>query len=178
MSTVPDVSYITAEEIKEQSLNSGLIALSDANIEKLIAIAEDQIDAYVGPQPHHPADTTIDRVFPREQDHQAMNDGNGIYYNTSVGEVPYKVARACLRQVEWLYVQWWDERTSSMLPESYDASSVSIGGDGSYSESRRAGGGDHRAASVCSEAKALLQGFKSDFCGIDVTDPDLTHPPT
>jgi hypothetical protein len=176
--TVPDVSYITAEEVKEQSLNTGLTALTDGEVESLISIAEDQIDAYVGPQPHHPSDTNIERVFPREQDHTVTNDGSGIYYDTSSAEVPYKVARACLRQVEWLYVNWWDDRTSSMLPTEHDASSVSIGGDGSYSETRRAGGSDHRGASLSSEAKSLLEGFKCDFCGIDVTDPDLTHPPS
>lgn len=176
--TVPDPTYITVDEVKEQSLIAELVALEDANIEKLIQKAEDQIDAYVGAQPHHPRDTNTDRVFPRDIDYAVSADGETLDYDAETPVIPYKVSRACLLQVEWLYTQWWNNRETEMAPVEHDASAVSIGGDGSYSETRTGGGTDFSAATLCNEAKALLRGSVARFSGIDVTDPDLTLSPS
>jgi len=176
--TVPDVSYITGEEVTANTLLTGLAALSEPNREILIAIAEDQIDSYVGPQPHHYADTNIDRVFPRSEDFYRVGTGDGIEEYPDTPEIPYQVSRACLRQVEYLYTNYWDNRTSSLLPIKRELSSVSIGGDGSYSATRARGGTQDGEEELCEAARKLLKGFVSRTCGIDVTDPDLCTSPT
>lgn len=162
MADVPAVSYITAAEVKSQTLLATLKNLAEADVEQLIEIAEDQIDAYVGPQAHHQDDTNTDRVFPREQDCDAS--GNPV--------IPYRVSRATLRQVEWLYSQWWPSRTTMELPVMYPISSRDIGGDGSYSETLARGGINLSEASLSEQAKLLLNGFVSRMVGISVTDPD------
>jgi len=168
MADVPDPTYITADEVKEQTLISGLESLEEPGRKKLIQLAEDQIDAYVGPQEHHPDDETENRVFPRVED--VDDDGYAA--------IPYKVSRACLRQVEFLYTEWWDERTSALLPTNIEREQVSIGGDGSYSESRARGGTADGKCSLCDAARELLKGFVSRTCGIDVTDPDYVPTPS
>jgi hypothetical protein len=165
---VPTPSYITAAEVKANSLVAGLIALSNSDIEKLVTIAEDQIDAYVGPQRHHPDDDNENRVFPREED--IDEDGNSV--------IPYRVSVACLRQVEWLYTQWWNSRTSSLLPVVEEVSQEDIRGDGGYSAVYNRGGGGDSKVSLCLQAQELLKGFVSRVTAIGVSDPDSIPSPT
>lgn len=177
--TIPDPTYITAAEVREQTLITGLAdaeTIDDDDLEKLISIAEDQIDSFVGPQKHHYADTNIERVFPREQDYYVEGTTGGQEPDPDTPEIPLKVSLACLRQVEWLYTQWWSNRATQTLPEAKATTSESIGGDGSYTADYAGGGVDFTSATLCDQAKALLQGFVSRFTGISVSDPDLTPP--
>ena len=180
--TLPDPSYITAEEVKEQSFITGLKdgstgLLEDADIETLILAAEDQIDKHVGRQPHHPYDSNLTRVFPREQDYQRVGSASGILEYPQNPEVPYDVSRACLRQVEWLYTQWWANRATTMQPSEHAVEQQSIGSDGSYSETRAHGGTDFTAATLCEQAKTLLSGFVSRMTAISTTDTRTVLPP-
>lgn len=162
--TVPEPSYITAAEVREQTLIAGLKeedTIDNANLAILIQSAEDQIDAYVGPQKHHPDDDNDDRVFPRDSD----EDLDGY------PQVPYQVARACLRQVEWLYTQWYPSRTTDQLPVEHDVQSEDIRADGSYSVDYARGGMDLSAASLCPQARVMLDRFRSRFSQIGVSDP-------
>ena len=164
--TVPEPTYISPAEVKEQTSLTALDSLSDADLKLLIQTAEDQIDAYCGPQRHHWDDLNTDRVFPREFDQDG--DGNPL--------VPYKVSRACLRQVEHLFLQWWSTRATTDLPTEHAIESESIGGDGSYSHTLASGGMDFSAATISEQAKALLRGFVSRSAGIDVSDPGYATP--
>ena len=168
MATVPDPTYITAAEIRSQTLIEALGDLGDADLNTLIQIAEDQIDAFVGPQEHHPDDAVTDRVFPRLID----RDDNGL------PTIPYKVSRATLRQIEWLYTQWWCDRETTDLPTEHPVKQRSIGGDGSYSETLAGEGTDFSRATLSQSAQTLLNGFVSRTTGIDVTDPDTEPLPT
>ena len=177
--TIPDPTYITADEIRAQTLITGLDnaqTISDENVEKLISIAEQQIDDYVGPQKHHYADSTIERVFPREQDYYIAGSTSGPVPYPDTPEVPLKVSLACLRQVEWLYTQWWTNRATKTLPSEKEVTAESIGGDGSYSADYANGGLGFTQSSLCDQARKLLQGFVSRFTGISVTDPDTSPP--
>jgi len=168
MAVVPDPTYITVDEVIAQTSIAGLEDLDNDNTTLLIQHAEDQIDAYCGQQKHNPDDDNINRVFPREQDF----DDNGS------PEVPYRVSRACLAQVEWLYVQWWATRETSQSPVEHEVSSLRIGGDGSYGEERAGGGKDFAAATLCTQAKAYLDGYRARFIGMGTVDPDLVPPAT
>lgn len=179
--TVPDPSYITADEVKANILVTGLKdgstgALSDDDINTLILTAEDQIDAFCGPQPHHPYDDNLTRVFPRAQDFVVVVTGGVRRDYPELPDIPYNVSRACLRQVEFLYTQWWPTRATTELPTRYAVQSQSIGGDGSYSETR-ARPTDFSSASLCDQAKLLLTNFRSSFCGIGTTDVRTSVPP-
>lgn len=167
MASVPAPSYITVAELRAQTLIKQLSEIGDGDIETLIQIAEDQIDAYVGPQEHHPDDINVSRIFPRLYD----TDGN------NEPAVPYQVARASLRQVEWLYTQWWCERETTSLPIENTVKQRSIGGDGSYSETLADGFGFSQAT-LCDQAKALLKDYVSRAAPLDVTDPDTVPLPT
>lgn len=170
MAAVPDPTYITADEVAEQTRVTGLADLEEDDLTYLIQTAEDQIDAYVGPQQHHQWDGNLDRVFPRTQDFSVVvADGVRTQYpETPV--IPYRVSRACLRQVEWLFTQWWPSAGTASLPTDHDLSSREIGGDGSYGETRARGGTDLAQASLCHEAKALLTSYVSRSGGIATTD--------
>jgi len=165
---VPDPKYITESEVRTQTLIEELSDLGDSDLKILIQIAEDQIDAFVGPQEHHPDDTVTDRVFPRLCDIDA--DDNPA--------VPYKVSRATLRQVEWLYTQWWQDREAAELPIEHPFKQRSIGGDGSYSETLSGEGTDFSRATLSQAAQSLLRDFASRTAGIDVTDPDKVPAPS
>lgn len=165
---VPEPKYITADEIAAQTLITALANLGDADTDKLIQASEDMIDAHVGQQKHHPDDTDTNRVFPRVQDLDV--DG----YPT----VPYRVSRATLAQVEWLYTEWWDVRATEMTPSEHAVESLAIGGDGSYRETRANKGGDFSSASLCDKAKSLLKGYVSRSAPLSVTDPKTVPIPT
>ncbi len=172
---VPDVSYLTAAEVKQYSLVTGLKdgstgVLEDEDIETLITTAEDQIDAYCGQQPHHPNDSTR-RVFPREQDFSKVRSGGTLNEYPDIAVIPYNVSRACLRQVEWLYLQWWpNSATSQPTSMNYVVEQQAISGDGGYSETRAMGGTDLASASLCDQAKLLLKGYVSRWAAIGTTD--------
>lgn len=168
MASVPDPKYITASEVRTQTLIEELRDLGDADLKILIQTAEDQIDAFVGPQGHHPDDPTTDRVFPRACD--LDDDGNAA--------IPYKVSRAALRQVEWLFTQWWNDRETSELPVEHPVKQRSIGGDGSYSETLAGEGTDFSRATLSQSAQTLLNGFVSRTAALDVTDPDKVPLPS
>jgi hypothetical protein len=154
--TIPEPSYVTAKEVKEQTLVTSLTDFATSDLNKLIQLAESQIDAYVCPQIHHPDDDNTSRVFPRRVD--IDEDGNP--------EIPLQVSLACLRQVEWLYLQWWDNKDDQAMPTERDTQSESIGGDGSYSASYSQG---MDRATICLQAKALLANFVSRTVGISVS---------
>ena len=168
MASVPDPQYITISEVRTQTLIEDLRDLGDADMKILIQTAEDQIDAFVGPQEHHPDDPVTNRVFPRLYD---LDDGGNP-------EIPYKVSRATLRQVEWLYTQWWNDKETAELPVDHPVKQRSIGGDGSYSETLAGEGTDFSRATLSQSAQTLLNGFVSRTAGIDVTDPDKVPSPT
>lgn len=165
---VPTPSYITAAEVKTQSKIAALITLADTDIDTLIEVAEDQIDAYVGPQQHHPEDNNLDRVFPRAVDYERTNDGD----DRDTPVIPYKVTRATLRQVEFLFLNWWPNKATAEMPTNKAITDQDIGGDGSYSVSYAHGGVDFSAASLCDAAKTLLDGFRSRWAGLSVSHPD------
>lgn len=152
MSRLPGVTYNSASEIQE---DSKVIpeSMEDGDIETLIQLAEGHIDDYVGLQEHHPDDTNVDRVFPRVED---VNETSGL------PEVPLAVYEATLRQVEYLYLNWWDEKESKLLPMSHDLKAYSVTGEGGYSEQRAKGGSDHSAGLLCEQAKAKLVGFRAN----------------
>lgn len=168
---VPAPSYITADDVQENSQVTGLVALNTEQIELLITIAEGHIDDYVGRQPHHPYDSNIDRVFPREQDFSIVI-ANGIRYEyPQTPIIPYDVQRACLLQVEWLFLQWWPNRATTQPGMQHAVLEQSIGGDGSYAEKRATGGIDFSAASLCDQAKAVLaNGYRSRWAQMSTTD--------
>jgi len=168
MPAVPTPSYITADEVKAQSKIAALIALQNPDINSMIETAEDQIDAYVGPQPHHPEDDNLDRVFPRTVDYERTNDGD----DRDTAVMPYKVMRATLRQVEFLYRNWWPTRATAEMPTNKAITDQDIGGDGGYSVSYAHGGVDFSAATLCDDSKALLEGFRSRWAGLSLSHPD------
>ncbi len=174
--TVPDPTYITADEVKEQTSLAALKNLLDADIDLLIRTAEDQIDSYVGPQEHHPYDTNIVRVFPRQQDFQIIGTASGQARYPDRPEIPYKVSVACLRQVEWLYTQWWPNKATAQIPVERVVESESIGGDGSYDATYARGGVSFAESSICEQAKTLLNGFVNRFTGLSTTNPDDVLP--
>ncbi len=171
--TIPDPTYITAAEVKDQTRIPGLEALDNEDIEFLIQNAEDLIDAYVKPQKHHPKDTNINRVFPRVQDYQRIGTGDGIDSDPETPEIPYKVSLACLRQVEWLYSQWWPNVETAAIPTERTVESEDIGGDGSYSATYARGGMSLDGASLCDQAKTHLEGFVSRFTSLSTSHPQL-----
>lgn len=158
--TVPDPKYITLAEVRAQTRIGALSDLSDGDLTDLIQTAEDQIDDYVGPQKHHPDDADTDRVFPRWGDVDSNDDP----------AVPYKVSRAALRQVEWLFTEWWDESSNSLLPMNHIAVERDMRGDGSYAEKR--GKIDYAEAAIAPQARPLLMRFRSRTGKISVTDPE------
>lgn len=164
---VPDVTYITVEDLKAQTLISALAVLGDDELTTLIQTAEDMIDAYVGRQKHHYFDTNITRVFPRVEDYQRTN----FIEFPAIPEIPYQVSRACLRQVEWLYSQWWPNRETDEIPVEYDVASVDVGGDGSVAEKRVRDGLDFSSATLSVQARNLLTPFRSRVAGISVSNP-------
>jgi hypothetical protein len=165
--TVPDASYITVEDLKGQTKISALAGLGSEDLITLIQTAEDMIDAYVGRQKHHYYDTNITRVFPRVEDYHRTNF---IEY-PAIPEIPYQVSRACLRQVEWLYSQWWPNKDTEEIPVEYDVSDIDIGGDGSISEKRVRDGLDFSSATLSVQARSLLIPFRSRVAGIAVSNP-------
>ncbi len=174
--TTPDPSYITADEVEEQTQITALADLETEDIEYLITTAEDQIDAYCGRQAHHPFDTNLDRVFPREQDYRVVGSATGPIEYRDTPEVPYNVSKATLRQVEWLYTQWWSNRATELPTVDMPVESRSIGGDGSYDETFARGGLGLSEASVCDQAKLLLKDFKAGTAQLSVTKPDDVFP--
>ncbi len=115
---------------------------------------------------------------PREQDFQRTGTSSGVQEYPDTPEIPYDVSQACLAQVEWLYTNWWPNRTTSQLPASHAIEQRAIGGDGSYSETRARGGLAFTEAAICDAAKVFLDGLCSRWVGIDVTDPDTVPQPT
>lgn len=172
MPDVPDPTYISATEVIDQTLIANLKTLDPANINVLIRNAEDQIDNHVGPQRHHPFDSNSDRVFPRVQDYSFSIVSGQRYEYPETPVIPYKVMRATLRQVEFLYLQWWSTSTTAQTPVEKDVSAEEIRGDGGYSAVYTGGGMDLAGASLCHEAKALLNGFVSRWAGISVSHPN------
>ena len=153
--SLPAPSYITVDLVVSGSTFSAFDDLSVEDITILIQNAEETIDAYVGRQKHHPNDDNRHRVFPRAED---------VDIN-SVVIIPLQVTQATLRQVEWLYTEWWDVHLDEARTLEYEAKSVRMGGDGSYSEDRASGGPggtgiDFSAASLSPQAKGLLQPFR------------------
>lgn len=164
--TIPDPTYITVDELKTNTLLTGITSLSNADITKLIQIAEDQIDKFVGRQPHHPCDSNFDRVFPREQDYYRASGAGYVDEDADVPVIPYNVSRAAQRQVEWLYKEWWPNRATETLPDNQPLQAQEIGGDGSIREVFARGGLSLNEASLCDEAKQLLDGFRKRGCAI------------
>lgn len=176
--TIPEPSYITESDVAENTLITGLQSLSTENRKKLIQRAESQIDKYVGRQPHHPADSNTDRVFPRVQDYQIVGSASGITHYPDTPQIPLEVSEACLAQVEYLYTQWWSTSTTTQAPVQKNVESENIGGDGSYSATYANGGKSSAEDMLCAEAKAKLEGFVNRFVPLSVTDPDHVLPPT
>lgn len=166
--TIPDPTYITEAEVAENTLITALAALSTENRKKLIQRAESQIDKYVGRQEHHPDDDNTDRVFPRLED---IDD-----YDNPI--IPLNISQACLAQVEYLYTQWWSNSSTTQEPVEKNVQSEDIGGDGSYSAAYANNGMTTAADLLCSQAKALLDGYVARFVPLSVTDPDDVPPPT
>jgi hypothetical protein len=169
--TIPEPTYITVDDVRDNSKILTIGTLSDDDLSFLIQTAEDQIDAYVRPQRHHPNDTNINRVFPRSQDYLRVGNGDGIDHFVETPEIPYKVSLACLRQVEYLFTQWWPNAGTGQLPVEREVESEDIGADGSYAATYRPV--DLSAASLCDLAKAQLEGFVSRFTGLSTSHPNL-----
>jgi hypothetical protein len=167
--TIPDPTYITAAEVAANTLITALTNLAAENTTKLIQRAEAQIDKYVGRQQHHPDDDNTDRVFPRLED---FDEDSGATI------IPLDISQACLAQVEYLYTEWWSVSSTSQTPVERNVESESIGGDGSYSATYGNGGMTTSADLLCSQAKALLDGYVARFVGLSVTDPDDVPPPS
>jgi hypothetical protein len=174
--TIPDPTYITVDEVQENSLVTGLKddsagVLGDADITKLIQHAEAQIDAYCGKQEHHPYDGNLDRVFPRAQDYSVVVSNGLRYEYPRTPVIPLDVSTACLRQVEFLYLQWWPNReTAQPTASNHAVEQEAAGGDGSYSATYSGGGTDLTAASLCDQAKVLLTGYRSRWAPLGTTD--------
>lgn len=167
--TRPDPSYISVADVRANTLIANLkltAQISDDNLKIVIQNAEDMIDAYVGAQRHHWKDTNTNRVFPREEDVDTSNNP----------EVPYRVSMACLRQVEWLYTQWYSTATTDEMPIVHGVESEDIGGDGSYAYKAAMGGMDISRATMAPNAQALLEGIRSKLATIGVSDPLSTAP--
>src|SRR2546421_365763 len=92
---IPEPSYITADEVEENTAITALGELDAEDIETLISAAEDQIDAFVGPQQHHSMDSNLDRVFPRAQDYSIIQAGGSRVEDPTIPVIPYNVSRAC-----------------------------------------------------------------------------------
>ncbi len=174
--TIPDPTYVTAQEVKDETLITALGALEAQNIEKLIKVAEAQIDAYCCKQPHHPFDSNVDRVFPREQDYQVTGAAGGPLEYPDRPQIPLDVSLACLRQVEWLYTQWWSNSATDLPPSNRAVTSESIGGDGSWSGDYAKGGSDFAEASLCEQARGLLEGYRSRTAPLSLTRPSDVIP--
>ena len=158
--TLPDPTYVTVDLLRERTTIEDFDELPDEEITQLIQIAEGQIDDYCGRQEHHAYDDNEHRVFPRPEDEN--DDGDVI--------IPPRVTAACILQVEWLYTQWWIDGAAESAPVEHKASQISIGGDGSYSETRIAGGTDLSRATLCEQAQAKLSPFRSRSGSLDVSD--------
>jgi|SRR5579863_1350280 len=168
----PSPSYILPSDVQQRTLIAALKSLDNDSLTTLIVAAEDMIDAYVGPQKHHWKDLNTDRVFPREQDIDQTLLLNGVISSPNENPIiPYQVSVACLRQVEWLFTQWWSESTTDELPIQQDVKGEDIGGDGSYSATYVRDGLDLSSATLSPNARVLLGRFRSKFAGIDVSDP-------
>jgi len=165
--SVPDPTYITIALVKAQTKIDGLTTLADGDLTTLIQTAEEMIDAYVGPQRHHIYDTNIYRVFPREQDFQRTN----LVEWPTLPIIPLNVTRACLRQVEWLFTQWWPNKATDEIPVDYDVTGIDMGGDGSVSETRVRKGLDFSSATMSVQARHLLKDYHSKAAGIAVSKP-------
>ena len=166
--TVPAPTYLTVADVRAQSFIADLkdpSAIDDGDLTLLLQAAEDHIDGYVGRQRHPPYDTNVARVFPREQDYRRTNLADYPYEP----EVPYEVSRACLRQVEWLYSQWWPSRATDDLPVQLDVSQQDVGGDGTISETYARGGLDLAAATLCPQARATLSGYRNRSASISTS---------
>jgi hypothetical protein len=157
MASVPTITYLSLADLQAQTLIDELKSLNDGDKTTLIQIAEDQIDKYVGKQKHHPWDTNITRVFPRVEDYQRTN----LAEYPEIPEIPYDVSRACLRQVEWLFTQWWTNEDATDLPTEYDVESAEIGGEGSVSEKYVRNGLGLTEASLAPQARLLLSEYRS-----------------
>ncbi len=166
---IPDPTYITVAEVQEHTLVTNLATANEADIKKLIQVAEGQIDKHCGRQLHHPNDSNLARVFPREQDFARTSGGGTIEQDPDTPEIPLDVSTACLRQVEWLFVNWWANRATESTPVLHQAEQVDIGADGSYSETRRPMP-DFAQASLCAQAQAALKDYVSRWAALDVTD--------
>lgn len=175
--TVPAPTYISAADVIAQTFLTGLQELNPENITRLIQAAEGQIDKYVGPQPHHPYDDNLDRVFPRAQDFSIVQSGGVRREYPETPVIPLDVSMACLKQVEWLFLQWWPNRETAQAPvKNYDITDRAIHADGSYSESR-ANAGDFEKATLCPETKGYLANYRSRWAGIGTTDTRTSPPP-
>lgn len=165
MASAPTISYITLAEVRSETTNQDCIAdasvISDDELTKLVKRAETAIDAYVGRQKHHPDDTNIDRVFPREIDFDI--DGNA--------EIPYQVHDACLYQIEFLYSSWYAVDKTQPVPEQHQIKSYGVTGDGGYNETRTGGGRDDAAAQLCPQARGTLKGFVDKTAKMLLSEP-------
>lgn len=170
--TLPEPTYITVDEVKANTLITALQSLDDESITKIIQLAEGHIDAFCGPQPHHQYDDNLNRVFPREQDFSVVGGSSGFTEYPDRPEIPHNVGVACLRQVEWLYTQWWSDRATEQPSVDYPVEARQIGGDGSYSETLARGGMALSEATLCEQARVLLQGFKAGTAPLSLTKPD------
>jgi len=168
---VPAITYLAVTDVQANTLIADLKTLDTASITILIQTAEDLIDAFVGPQEHHWKDTNSNRVFPRVQDVDSSTQNQVISPNYGQPIIPYKVSLACLRQVEWLFTQWWSSSDTDELPFQQDVESVDIGGDGSLSQTFANKGADLSAATLSPIARAILGPFRSRFAAVGVSDP-------
>lgn len=166
---LPDPTYIDSVTLLERTRMTGIDALDDEDVTLLIQTAEEQIDAYVGPQRHHLEDTNVLRVFPRYED---TDSESGAVI------IPAEVTMATLRQVEWLFEQWWSTRATQSQPTDHAKTNVNVGSDGSYSEQRTHKGLDFAGASLCEQAKALLSRLKSGSGEIMLSNPRPENVPT
>ncbi len=164
--TLPAPTYVTVAILKARSSFEFPKDLSNEDLTYLIQTAETQIDGYVGPQRHHPADDNEHRVFPRAED----IDRHGAVI------IPLHVTEACVAQVEWLYQEWWTGGLNQTQPLQHPVSTLNMGADGSYSEQRTQKGLDYSAATLCEQAKAKLTRFRSSSGRVS-TEP-LRRDPT
>lgn len=58
MTDVLEPTYLEIADLNAQTTIATLKTLSDSDLTLLLQTAEDQIDAYVGPQRHHPTTRT------------------------------------------------------------------------------------------------------------------------
>ncbi len=160
--SLPEPTYVTVDILRERTSIEDFDELPEEEVTTLIQTAEQQIDDFCGRQEHHSLDDNEHRIFPRPEDEDI--EGNVI--------IPPRVTAACILQVEWLYTQWWrdGDNAEESAPVEHKPTQFSIGGDGSYSETRAGGGRDMSLATLCEAAQAKLAPFRSRSGSLDTAD--------